>query len=137
MQTILSFILDFGIHTVPKNIETTKPEIPCKMDLSDVLGPCTEKIIPAQNQLSTILTKTHDFGQTSTDEQSAILGSTTPLNSSFSYPSIIVPSKLTVTHLRHDVRRLECLNMGRAQVEFVTRWSHANLAKGPYKYLYC
>ena len=26
-------------------------------------------------------------------------------------------SKLTVTHLRLDVRRLECLNMGRAQVE--------------------
>ena len=86
LQTILPFTNDFGVHTVPKNIETTIPEIPCKMDLSNALGPCTEKTIPAQIQLSTILTKTHDFGQTSTDEQSAILGSTTPLNSSFSYP---------------------------------------------------
>ena len=55
LQTILPFTTDFGVHTVPKSIETTKPEIPCKLDLSDVLGPCTEKIIPAQNQHSTIL----------------------------------------------------------------------------------
>ena len=42
LQTILPIFPDFGIQTVPNNIEITKPETPCTMDLSGVLGTFTE-----------------------------------------------------------------------------------------------